>query len=211
MPLPKIIQILMYHGGEYWSQPRAFGGLIDAPGSLGSEEPYPIRLMHVLDDVSEVSSDVLRDTATIAALSKLVSMCFKRAPTRTELLKILGRWMAVVREVAAAPNGLESMRRVIIYILQVNEYVEPEALKAHLEGEIGRQSKEAITTAGQRLIEQGRQEGHQEALLHLLRQRFGDEVDAQIEQRVTAASVEQLQAWIARVLSASTLTELLVD
>lgn len=70
-------------------------------------------------------------------------------------------------------------------------------------------------TAGQRLIEQGRQQGFQQGegavLLRLLRQRFGDQVDTYVERRIATASVEQLDAWTSRVLSAATLTELLAD
>jgi hypothetical protein len=48
-------------------------------------------------------------------------------------------------------------------------------------------------------------------LLGLLRQRFGDEVDAQVERRVASAPVEQIETWTTRVLSAATLAELLAD
>lgn len=68
-------------------------------------------------------------------------------------------------------------------------------------------------TAGQLLIEQGRQEGRQEGfrelLLQLLRQRFGGQVDAQVERRIAGASTEQVETWTRRVLSAATLDELL--
>ena len=70
-------------------------------------------------------------------------------------------------------------------------------------------------TAGQRLIEQGRQQGRQqgtqELLLFLLRQRFGEAVDAHVEQRIATASIEQIQAWSVRVLSAATLAELFAE
>ena len=90
-------------------------------------------------------------------------------------------------------------------------------------------------TAGQRLIEQGRQQGIQQGmqqgiqqgmqqgiqqgiqqgtqgvLLRLLRQRFGDAVNAQVEQRIATASREQVEAWTGRVLSAATLTEAIAD
>lgn len=73
-------------------------------------------------------------------------------------------------------------------------------------------------TAGQRLIEQGRQQGieqgrqrFQQSLLRLLRQRFGGAVTPQIEQRITAASLDQIEAWLARVISATTLAELFAD
>jgi hypothetical protein len=48
-------------------------------------------------------------------------------------------------------------------------------------------------------------------LLRLLRQRFGNEVDTHVEQRIAAASVEQIEAWSGRVLSAATLAEAIAD
>jgi hypothetical protein len=93
--------------------------------------------------------------------------------------------------------------------------VEPEELQGLLEREIGPETKDAIMTAGQKLIEQGRQQGRQQGiqgvLLRLLRQRFGDAVNAQVEQRIAAASLEQVEAWTGRVLSAATLAEVLAD
>jgi hypothetical protein len=68
-------------------------------------------------------------------------------------------------------------------------------------------------TAGQRLIEQGRQQGIQQGaqamLLCQLCQRFGDGVNAQVVQRIATASLEQLQAWIDCVLPAATLADVL--
>ena len=55
-----------------------------------------------------------------------------------------------------APNGLEALALVMRYILEVNNHVEPEHLQALLERELGREAKDAIMTAGERLIEQGR-------------------------------------------------------
>jgi hypothetical protein len=74
-------------------------------------------------------------------------------------------------------------------------------------------------TAGQELIEQGRKQGFEEGiqqgiqalLLRQLRQRFGAEVDPHVEQRITTASVEQLEIWSGRVLTAVTLAEVLAD
>ena len=70
-------------------------------------------------------------------------------------------------------------------------------------------------TAGQRLIEQGRQQGIQQGiqgvLLRLLRQRFGEAVNAQVEQRIATVSLEQVEAWTGRVLSAAALAEVIAD
>jgi flagellar biosynthesis/type III secretory pathway protein FliH len=85
-------------------------------------------------------------------------------------------------------------------------------------------------TAGQQLIERGRQQGIeqgiergrqqgveqsrqvvQDLLLSVLQQRFGAGVDSHVEQRVSAASFGQLQRWSKRVVSVPTLTELFND
>jgi hypothetical protein len=66
-------------------------------------------------------------------------------------------------------------------------------------------------TAGQQLIEHGRQQGAQDLLLIVLQERFGAEVDAHVEQRVSAAPFGQLQRWSKRVVSVPTLTELFND
>lgn len=108
---------------------------------------------------------------------------------------------------------------MLCYILQVSESVKRDELQALLAREIGPQTEEAIVTAGQQLINQGIQQGleqgHQQGirtmLLKLLRQRFGSQVDARVEQRLAAASTEQLETWTERVLSAATLGELLAS
>jgi hypothetical protein len=68
-------------------------------------------------------------------------------------------------------------------------------------------TQDTVETARQK----GRQEGFQELLLHLLRQRFREAVNTQAEQRVAKASIEQIEIWARRVLSAATLDESLAD
>jgi hypothetical protein len=222
--LPMIIPLVLYHGTAPWPELRSFDALLAVPAAARpAVEPYLVRFPYLLEDLSQVSDEALRERAMMTALAKLVAMCFKHARTRADLIEVLGRWMDVVRQVAGAAHGLEALARVMRYILEVNEHVEPEALPALLEREIGSEAKDAIMTAGQRLIEQGRQQGHQQGhhegfqqgecavLLRLLRQRFGGQVDTQVERRLAAASVEQLDAWTGRVLTAATLAELLAD
>ena len=84
-------------------------------------------------------------------------------------------------------------------------------LQALLERNIGPEAKDIIVTAGQQLIEQGRKQGIEQMLLRLLRQRFGDQVDIHVEQRIVTASVEQIETWSMRVLSAATLAELFAN
>jgi len=223
--LPMIIPIVMYHGEKSWPEPRSFDALLDVPDAVRpAVAPYLVRFDYVLHDLSRISDDELRQGARRTALAKLVSMCLKYARTSADFLTILSGWMDVAREVARAPNGLAALAQVVRYILEVNDHVEPEALQALLEREIGPETKDTIVTAAQRYIEQGRQqgieqgrqegrqEGFQELLLRLLRLRFGAEVDAHVERRIAAASAEQIDAWSARLMSGPvSLAELLAD
>jgi hypothetical protein len=188
------------------------------PGVRPAVEPYLVRFAYLLDDLSAIPDDVLHARALMTGLARLVAICLKHGRSRPDLVEMLGGgWIDVLREVASAPNGLEALALVMRYILEVNEHVVPEALRALLEREIGTEAGDTIVTAAQRYIEQGRQEGRQEGflqgeralLLRLLRQRFGAEVDAEIERRVGAAPAELLERWTGRVLSAATLAELL--
>jgi predicted transposase/invertase (TIGR01784 family) len=214
--LPMIIPIVMYHGVTPWSEPRLFDALLDVPASVRpAVAPYLVQFAYLLNDLSEISDDELRNRAMLTALAKLATICLKHARTSTDFTKILARWMDVAGEVARAPNGLNALAQVLCYILEVNDHVEREALQALLERELGPEAKEAIVTAGQRIREEGRQEGRREGecavLLRQLRRRFGAEVDTDIEQRITTASIEQIDTWTERVLSAATLAELLAE
>ena len=214
--LPMILPIVMYHGATPWLEPRLFDALLDVPASVRpAVAPYLVQFAYLLNDLSEISDDELRNGAMQTALAKLATISLKHARTSADFLKILVRWMDVAREVTTAPNGLSALAQVLCYILEVNDHVQREALQALLEREIGPEAKEAIMTAGQQILEEGRQEGRREGecavLLRQLRRRFGTAVNTDIEQRIARASIEQIDTWTERVLSATTLTELLAD
>ena len=221
--LPVIIPVVMYHGHTAWTAPRWFGDVLAVPPEVRPVvERYLVQFEYLLTDLSEISDAELRAHA-FTAVVKLLALCFKYARTSSDFLSILGRWMDVVGEVARAPNGLSALAQLLCYVLQVNEHVQREQLQDLLTREIGPQTQEAIVTAGQLLIEQGRQQGleqgrqqglqqgFQQVLLQLLRQRFGAQVDSVVERRVMEAPLEQVQAWTQRVLSAATLGELLAS
>jgi len=214
--LPMILPIVMYHGATPWSEPRLFDALLDVPASLRpAVAPYLVQFAYLLNDLSEMSDDELRSGAMQTALAKLATICLKHARTSADFLTILARWMDVARDVTTAPNGLSALAQVLCYILEVNDHVQREALQALLERELGTEAKEAIMTAGQQIREEGRQEGRREGecalLLRLLRRRFGTAVNADVEQRIGTASIDQIDTWGERMLSAATLTELLAD
>lgn len=60
-------------------------------------------------------------------------------------------------------------------------------------------------------VKQGLEQGERKLLLRMLRRRFGAEVDGAMERRVAAAPAAQIEVWAERVLSATTLAEILAD
>lgn len=205
--LPVIVPVVLYHDAEPWSAPLAFDALLDIPDAVRPAVAlHVLRFTYVVDDLSEVPDEHLRARA-MTALGRLVAACFKHARTRADLLEILSDWADVVREVISAPRGLEALALVVRYIHLVNDYVEPEALHAFLERVAGLDTKETAMTVGERLIQQG----ERRILLRQVRVRFGNQVDTDIERRIEAASAEQIAIWAERVLSATSLTELLAS
>ncbi len=55
-----------------------------------------------------------------------------------------------------------------------------------------------------RFIEQGVQQGEARTLLRLLDQKFGPEAAQAHRERIEAAELEQLEAWLDRILTAET-------
>lgn len=116
-------------------------------------------------------------------------------------------------------------------MMLVNERAEPDVLHSFLEREVGPKAKEAVVTPGERVIAQGIQQGVQKGLqqglqqglqrgnldgernffLRQLRERFGDELDRATEQSVANATAPELEAWALRVLSSTTLDDVLAD
>jgi hypothetical protein len=72
-------------------------------------------------------------------------------------------------------------------------------------------TQDIVETWRREAIREGQEQGERKVLLRLLLRRFGAEVDGEIERRVATASVEQIEVWAERALSAPTLTELLAD
>jgi hypothetical protein len=93
-----------------------------------------------------------------------------------------------------------------------------QGLKHGLEQGLEQGVKQGLEQGVKQGLEEGLQQGlaqglerERKLLLRLLRRRFGNQVDGGTERRVEAASAEQIEVWIDRVLFAATLAELLAD
>jgi len=153
----------------------------------------------------------------MTALGRAVLWCLRDGRTPGEVLRKLERWAEVVREVARAPNGVAALSALFRYISEVSD-IRMEELQETILAKVGEEVRDAMTTAADRLREEGRREGRQEGrlegertmLLRMLTARFG-QLPATVTARVGAAAVEEIEGWAERVLVAKTLAEVLGD
>lgn len=157
------------------------------------------------------SDDSLQARA-ISALGRLALFCLRHAREPHVLLQQLRRWVDLIREIQAAPGGSEALVLIWRYILITNVQTPPDAVVAQLLEVVGVKHAEEIMTAGEQLIERGRDEGRKEGeermLLRVLRARFGKIPDA-VTARLRAADSALLEQWADRVLTAATLEDVL--
>lgn len=207
--LPPIIPCLLYHGDGPWSGPRSLRDQLDIGPHLPVEATDGLvpNFRFVLVDLSG-HTDAELQTGALTAMAAMALLLFKHARHAHDLLDRIVRWSQVLRQVAAAPNGLRAIEAFARYILQVSEGVTAPDLGRVLLAELGRDAEEAVMTAADQLIQQGRAVGRADVVLKLITLRFGPP-DRETEARVRAASLDTLDRWTEAILTAPDLETLL--
>jgi hypothetical protein len=123
------------------------------------------------------------------------------APERMLALPILVRLRLAVPTDPATQTSDEQE-----FLMSTQDIVEIWRQEAIQEG-----VQQGLERGVERGIKQGLEQGERKLLLRQLRRRFGNQVDGDTERRLEVASVEQVEVWADRVLSAATLAELLAD
>jgi hypothetical protein len=127
-----------------------------------------------------------------------------------------GRDQVAVRVRVLSPDGKAPAARdvlasVLRYILETSR-AEPATLRGLLARQVGREVAEEIMTTAEMLrregMKQGEVQGRRDALLLLLRQRFG-RLPTTFIARIDKATAPELDTWIMRVLTAESLDEVL--
>ena len=116
-----------------------------------------------------------------------------------------------------APGARDVLAAILRYILETIP-VEPATLRAQLARQVGPRRAEEMLTAAEKLRREGeargkalgKAEGKREALLLQLRQRFG-RLPAATAARIERAAAAELDVWFGRVLTASSLSDVLED
>lgn len=132
-----------------------------------------------------------------------------RTPDDEEFLMDTANIVEMWRQLAVQEGVIQGLKQGLV-----------EGLKKGLKEGLDEGRKEGLDAGRKEGLDEGRHEGRTQEreaslarerrlLLRLLNERFGDDVDIAIEERVEAASAEQVETWLDHVLSAATLAEVL--
>ncbi|MFT3770748.1 MAG: Rpn family recombination-promoting nuclease/putative transposase [Minicystis sp.] len=210
--LPVIVVVVLHHGPGGWTAATRFEDLLDADedllAALGEHVP---RFALVVDDVAAQSDDTLHARAA-SAYARLVLWALKNAQDAGWIGGDHVRWVKLIRDVLAGPEGLRALAALFKYILTVNPEAKPDEVRKLLPGTVEevvmnwyQEQFELSRKAGER---EGERKGQQALVLKLLRLRFG-ELPAEVVARVGEADTALLDHWAERVLTATRLDEVL--
>jgi predicted transposase YdaD len=204
--LPAILPIVVHHSPTGWTAPVAFEDLLDADTELlDAFGPYLPRFRFLLDDLSTQTDADLRARTQMTAGGRVAILSLKHGRDQVALR------IRVLSPDGRAPAARDVLASVLRYILETSR-AEPATLRELLARQVGRKAAEEIMTTAELLRregrDQGRQEGKREALIVLLRQRFG-RLPAAAVSRVDKAIAAELDVWFSRVLTASSLEDVL--
>jgi hypothetical protein len=205
--LPPLICLLVYPGPGAWSAPSQFRDLFSVPDALSPTlSPFLPAFQILVDDLDKQADEELQAREG-GALAKLCWLLLKHARTSSDLESKLRAWGVLLREVSESPRDLAAVARYTL----IASPLTPNQVRATFRDVAGPAAEEAVVTAGEQLIEKGREkgrlEGERRLLLRQLRVRFGN-VTPEVEARIGSASEAELETWSERVLTVASLDEI---
>lgn len=208
--LPAVIPLVVHHDRGVWTDPTEVLELVDLdPDAVAAAQDYLPRLRFLLDDLARVDEQVLR-ARPLTAPTRVTLLLLKKAAGNPRLVDDLQRWLDQLTAILERPGGIDHLVALLTYIESVGEA--PTGELHDLFAKLGPEAEEAYVTTAEMLRAEGEARGEArgraEALEQLLTLRFGPLPPAALDV-VRAASVDQLETWTSRVLTADTLDQIL--
>ncbi len=215
--LPIILPVVLHHGKTGWTAPRRFTEYF---GKVQRAlRPYLVDFGIFLDDVSIVAPDKLV-TRPLTPEVKLILLALALGRTPDRFFAELEKHPHLVQEVHQGVEETVVFSMLIVYLEaagQIPQEVTVKALRSTLKMNIAERILNAERYLKERAEDRVRREGKREGKLEasqnlvskLLVQRFGS-LPAEAMHRMQTASQTELEEMALRVLSATTLDDVLV-
>ena len=216
--LPPVMPVLIHHSSAGWTAATSFHDIIagDGPERAALLPHIPSFAVRLVDVSGGRAGDLVEQALT--ALGKVVLWCLSVAGDDARLEQEITRIAEALDEVLRAPNGPAALEALLRYLVATHKRFSVEKVGRILEKAAGPRAQEVIVTVLDEIERrgraqgraEGRAEGRAQTLLELLASRFGP-VPAKVSALILAADEATLTMWTARLLSASTLREVIGD
>jgi hypothetical protein len=205
--LPAVVPLVLHHSAKGWSTPTLLADVLDIDPPLRRLlEPYVVDFEFKVIDLTHQDDSELRGSL-MTDLGKIVALSLKHAPYAPVLEDRLREWLDLLGRVVRAPGGVAGLDAVGRYLLEVND-ITAERLRHVLESALDPEVLEAVMTGAEQLLEEGELRGRTRTLLKQLTLRFAP-LTEDVTSRVRHASVEELELWAERVLTAKSVDDVL--
>jgi hypothetical protein len=210
--LPPVMPVLLHHSSAGWTAATSFHDIIagDGPERAALLPHIPSFTMRLIDVSGGRAGDLVEKALT--ALGKVVLWCLSVASDDARLEREITRIAEALDEVLRAPDGPAALEALLRYLVATHKRLSVKKVGRILEKAAGPRAQEVIVTVLDQIERRGRAkgraEGRAQTLLELLASRFGA-VPAKVNARILAADEATLTTWTARLLSASTLHEVI--
>lgn len=199
--LPPALPVCLYNGDQPWRAPDRLESLIAPPPE--ELRDYQIRFRHLLVDELDIEIDLTAEernsVGTIFALQQV--------ETAKQLESVLGAidfWLPAAEFDTLRRDLASLVHHVLPPNLEKTSQLRLEEFPMYPRERLAQEFDRNQAKAEAKGRAEGRADGQRRLLGNLLRLKFG-EVPADVNQQLEAADCGQLEAWAARVLTASTL------
>lgn len=202
--VPAILPAVVYQGqgNRRWTAATDLRDVLDLDEETDAVlAGYLPRLPYRLDDLTQVDVAALRGRVSTPPLL-LMWLLFKLAPGSVDVVALLESLYDDFSEVGAGRSGRQDLTTVFTYIANVSDI--PAGRLRPFAVRLGPVVEEALMTTAEML----RAEGQAELVLEQLAAKFGPQ-SAEIQERVRSASSSQLHTWGLRILTATSVAEVL--
>ena len=203
--LPLIVPIVFHQSLKEWRTTRTMADLVDVPAdhvrdAHGWIPDFSFQLIELQQAVVEKMGEHLVAEVAVKVL---------RSVLRPDPVDSLREGLRALRELAETDEHMEFLRICLTYLTNAGNDVDAEVFLEHISLLHSQKLEEQAMTIAESLISKGREEGREEGTLvgqrvlvrRLLEKRFGS-IPAEIQDRLSAATLAELERWSERILEA---------
>jgi hypothetical protein len=202
--LPLVIPLVIYNGAEPWNAARTLRELFGAPTPLVETVAAHLpQCGYLLVDLRHRDADLVVGEM-LTAFGKVALRAMELSGDDDAVLDGVQRMKDALTEMMAQRDGRAALGALLRYLLATHERIDRSKLERTIVDAVAPAAGENIVTVYDQLI----QEGKQKLLLDQLTAKFGT-LPAKALARIEKADSAKLSAWGLRLLTASTLDEVL--